>query len=237
MSDVAVLPDPVDPMRTALFLGGGDGPDVMHLQKGSQPDTVLVVINDVEIGEFGPGIDRIVAYGGAGDDKIKVHSLLGPITAEIYGGPGNDSLRGGAGADVLVGGDGDDLIGGKDGRDLMIGGLGEDKVTGHDDDDILIGGTYAHQANRLAIDALMTEWTRTDRDYADRVTNLRDGGDDGLNGAWLLNDTTISDDGVADTLRGKRGLDWFLANDSDDKIDIDLSEIFTIAELEFILSD
>lgn len=176
-------------------------------------------------------MDRIIVYGGEGDDKIKVHNGLGTIAAELYGGAGNDQLRGGNGNDVLVGGAGNDLLSGFDGRDLLIGGLGQDKVIGNNDDDILIGGVYLHEDSRVAIDAIMAEWSRTDQDYLSRVTHLRDGG--GLS-AYLLNDSTVSDDGVKDTLRGMKGFDWFIANQDDDKTDADLDEILTQVEIDFL---
>ena len=78
----------------------------------------------------------------------------------------------------------------------------------------------------------MAEWTRTDMSYADRVAHLASGG--GLNGVLVLNDTTVFDDGTKDTLRGKKGLDWFFANEDDDKTDRDLDEILTEIELEFV---
>jgi hypothetical protein len=37
----------------------------------------------------------------------------------------------------------------------------------------------------------------------------------GLTGSYVLNATTVSDDGVADTLTGGAGLDWFWAGSQD----------------------
>ena len=199
--------------------------------RGSQPGTVQVRIDGADVGEFGSTIDRIIVFGQDGDDDLKVHADLG-VPAELYGGAGNDKLRGGQGDDVLVGGPGDDVISGHDGRDLLIGGDGRDKVHGHEQDDILIGGVYAEENNRAAIHALMAEWTRTDLEYADRVAHLRDGG--GLNGGYLLNESTVSDDGVTDKLKGNDGLDWFLADANDDKTDLELEEILTDVEYEFV---
>ena len=214
-----------------LFVGGEVGGGKIDLKKGAQPGTVVVVIDGTELGEFDQ-VDRIVAYGQDGNDDIKVQQSLGLIDAVLFGGPGDDKLRGGQGNDVLVGGPGDDLLHGHDGRDLLIGGDGRDKVLGHDHDDVLIGGTYVEQTNIEALDALMNEWTRGDLEYAERVAHLEGGG--GLNGGFLLNDSTVFDDGLKDKLKGNEGLDWFLADDDDDKTDIDLGEILTDIELEFI---
>ena len=47
----------------------------------------------------------------------------------------------------------------------------------------------------------------------------------------------LADDGVRDLMLGKQGMDWFIANDEDDKTDADPSEILTIIELAFVESD
>jgi hypothetical protein len=59
--------------------------------------------------------------------------------------------------------------------------------------------------------------------YATRVDNLRFGG--GANDAFVLDDTTVIDDGLQDTLYGDGGLDWFLFGDGDKLKDKTLSEL------------
>ena len=54
--------------------------------------------------------------------------------------------------------------------------------------------------------AILDEWTSTDS-YDDRVDFIRNGG--GANGAFVFDDTTVFDDGVADLLVGDGGRDWF----------------------------
>jgi Ca2+-binding RTX toxin-like protein len=75
-------------------------------------------------------------YGGSGNDKIK-------------GWEGDDLLRGAAGADELwggtqndelLGGDGPDKLHGDENDDTLDGGLGNDFVDGNGDDDVLHGG-------------------------------------------------------------------------------------------------
>jgi len=229
----ALMTDPLDPTQTVLFVGGDLGGENVSLKQGSQPGLVRVMIDGAEMGEFGPGIDRLVVFGGDGDDQLKVHQDLPPMAVELYGGAGNDMLRGGLGTNVLVGGPGDDLISSNDERDLLIGGEGADKILGDEEDDILIGGSYLEETNRAAVRAIMAEWTRTDLLYEDRVNNLING--TGLNGSYVLNDSTVFDDGDRDTLKGKQGFDWFLANLEDDKTDADLDEILTQIELEFVM--
>ena len=77
--------------------------------------------------------------GLAGDDNIQV---AGSITrrAWLYGGNGNDRLKGSAGHDVLLGEEGDDLLVGQSGRDVLVGGLGGDRIVGNADDDVPMAG-------------------------------------------------------------------------------------------------
>src|SRR5262249_35715113 len=92
-------------------------------------------------------------------------------------------------------------------------------------EDILIGGTTAYdrdEGNREAMippasfAAIMAEWTRTDlagtplQVYQQKINHLMNGG--GPNGPYRLNATTVSSDGVANTLTGGADLDWFFAN-------------------------
>jgi hypothetical protein len=60
----------------------------------------------------------------------------------------------------------------------------------------------------------MAEWGSANS-YATRVSNLTNGG--GLNGSYLLNASTVHDNGQTDTLLGTTGsaLDWFFAAASD----------------------
>jgi uncharacterized repeat protein (TIGR01451 family) len=159
--------------------------------------------------------------GGAGRDTLT--GLGGDDT--LFGGDGNDTLRGGSGHDKLFGGLGNDRAfgdggndfvlgeGGNDqafggaGRDILIGGVGLDTLFGEANDDILIGGTTSADNDEAAAAAIFAEWT-SGNSYATRVNNLRLGG--GANGSFVLDDTTVGDDGVKDTLFGNGGLDWFL---------------------------
>lgn len=74
----------------------------------------------------GPGI----AQAGDGDDIV-------------FGGAGNDNLRGDAGADLLYGGAGNDILSGGVGDDILIGGAGNDTLYGGVGNDILSGGDGA----------------------------------------------------------------------------------------------
>jgi len=100
--------------------------------------------------------------------------------------------------------------------------VGLDSLFGEANDDILIGGTTSVDNDADAVAAIFAEWT-SGNNYATRVNNLRSGG--GANGAFVLDDTTVSDDGVKDTLFGNGGLDWFLFGDSDKVKDLASNEL------------
>ncbi|PSN20847.1 hypothetical protein C7271_00015 [filamentous cyanobacterium CCP5] len=77
-------------------------------------------------------------FGGDGDDVLR--GDLDDRSAQvgignddtIYGEGGNDRIGGKGGNDILFGGDGDDQIWGDDGDDILRGGLGNDILTGDD---------------------------------------------------------------------------------------------------------
>ena len=79
-----------------------------------------------------------MVYAQAGNDDVKMDDGS-TIPAWLFGGDGNDKLKGGAGHDVLLGGAGDDLLSGNAGRDLLIGGTGADHIVGNAGDDVLTG--------------------------------------------------------------------------------------------------
>ena len=147
--------------------------------------------------------------GGSSDNTlIAAKFTLGPVT-----------LKGAGGDDVLIGGTKKDSLDGGSGRDLLIGGLEADTLVGGTGEDILIGGTSSLMANLPALNAIMTQWKRTDLTYAIRVANLRDGGV--LNGTIKLNNSSVQDDiNASDRLNGghtavTEDLDWFFQSTND----------------------
>ncbi|MEO0360091.1 MAG: calcium-binding protein, partial [Pseudomonadota bacterium] len=94
------------------------------------------------------GLDADLLTGTAGDDTIRGFAERDTL----FGGDGDDALRGGIDNDRLRGDAGDDEArgqGGADrlfgqlGDDTLIGGLGEDTLKGAADDDRLVGGGAA----------------------------------------------------------------------------------------------
>ena len=121
--------------------------------------------------------------------------------------------------------DGDDKLEGKDGRDLLIGGAGEDAIKGDEGEDILIGGTTTYDDDFAALGLISNAWTSFDRDYLERIENLRSGAGPILGGTGIMlsASATVFDDGVRDKLEGKDGFDWLFADfdgidDDDDEL-------------------
>lgn len=206
---VALQVSPFNPSKMDLVVGGTSGnDDIRFVSVGSGGD-IKVILNSVTLGVFHP-TGRIVAYGQDGDDTIVVGSDI-TRSAWLFGGAGNDTLKGGSGNDVLVGGDGNDTLIAGSGRDLLIGGAGSDHLVAGEGNDILVAGFTDFDSNQVALHAIMREWTRTDIGAVERIKHLRDGTCGGLNGAVLLNATTVHDDGAVDVLNGDDdGFDWFL---------------------------
>lgn len=200
--------DPSDPSKTALALGGTSGSDSIEIRPAG--NGVEAFIGGVSQGVFSP-TGGVLVYGGFGNDDLQVAGSISR-TAWLYGGHGDDRVKGGGGNDVLLGGDGDDLLVGGQGRDLLIGGLGADRIVGNADDDILISGTTDHDADPTALARLLAEWTST-LSYLNRAANLYCGyGGDRQNGSYYLNQNTVHDDNAADVLTGSQGQDLFFGN-------------------------
>ncbi len=210
---VALQPDPMDPSKTALLVGGTTGNDAIQFIPWGFAGDVAVFLNGTLYTAFHP-TGHLIAYGQAGDDFIQVFGL--GLPALLDGGDGNDVIFGGLGDDVFLGGRGNDVLGGGSGRNLMVGGAGSDLIFGGAGEDILVAGTTAYDNSPAALGAVMKEWTRTDRPYAQRVADLRSGG--GLNGGVLLNAQTVFSDTDPDLLVGGPGLDWFLLDPQRDRI-------------------
>ena len=177
------------------------------------------------------GISKIVVLVGDGNDKVTIDGNI-KITTLIDGGAGNDKLKGGAGADVILGAEGNDRLIGGLGRDVLIGGEGCDRIIGNSGEDLLIGGTTLfdiddstlgqasvtlEQEFDEALIALLAEWN-SERDFETRINNLKDGSgsDDRLNDSYFLQKgVTVFDDGDRDHMTGSSGRDWFILFDND----------------------
>jgi Ca2+-binding RTX toxin-like protein len=211
--------------QSVLFVGGTAGNDVMTVRLITATTFgVKVSATAAEvIYNYGNGpspVQRLAIFGMAGNDTITIASTL-PVPAELYGGDGNDSLRGGAGDDVLIGGEGNDNLYGFGGRDLLIGGAGRDAIYSDGDGDILVSGWTLYDTNREALRAISTYWSSDSSNnslgfYQTRVNTLRT---NGIN-SFVFNSSTTFDDNLLDTLSGEanaggnpnRRLNWYVYN-------------------------
>ena len=141
IQDARVFQDPVDASLQVLILGGTsldddirlkdvqNSPNSVHVEQrsGRGPWTSSVYHN----------VSEVHVFGGDGDDDLTADRRLS-IPVRMFGGAGNDKLRGGTQDDYLDGGAGRDRIYGQQGDDILIGGLGRDRLRGGDDEDLLI---------------------------------------------------------------------------------------------------
>lgn len=118
----------------------------------------------------------------------------------FFGGAGDDTLRGGAGDDVLIGGDGLDTMDGGYGDDILIGGQGADNLKGgtHGYGDLLIGGWTSYDTDECGLQALWTKWN-TEANFTNLVTDLT------KVGGLLQPSQRVFDDNAHDTLEGDAG--------------------------------
>ncbi len=233
-----------------LQVGGSDDANEIAIRPGANPANTRVEVDGVLA--VHSGVNSILVLGGDGADLIRI-SADTPQRAIVLAGGGDDSVRGGAAADILVGGDGADLLTGRDGRDLLIGGDGEDRIVGDAHDDILVAGFTSHDADVDALLAIRAEWT-SGRGYGQRSANI-------LNQTVVINGNTFNpgtrnngntflkpadpgatvfDDADRDVLTGDDGRDLFLFNNDGaaaesvrDRI-VDLASNELAADIDFL---
>lgn len=130
-------------------------------------------------------VHDIVFLGHNGDDWITNDTAI-PLSA--FGHQGNDILRGGSAADVLVGGDGNDILRGGlgddhlyggDGNDLIYGGQGNDVLYGDNGDDLLSGNDGQDSLFGAAGDDDLYGGDGKDRLDGGIGNDMLDGGSDG----------------------------------------------------------
>jgi len=206
IDNVGVGPDPNDPTKTALFVGGTAGANAILLT--SAAGGINTMIDGVNEGTFAP-TGGIYIFAGPGSDVVQlVPPLATPVTVEagtgddvVFGGGGNDTLLGQDGMDVLYGMNGDDTLDGGDGLDRLYGLEGNDFLWGGSGNDYLFAGNgNDHLEGRAGIDYL----------YGEAGNDLILGGEDN---DWLDagvgNDIAIGGLGK-DTLYGMDGEDLLI---------------------------
>jgi Ca2+-binding RTX toxin-like protein len=125
------------------------------------------------------------------------------VPAFLFAGTGNTVLdaRGSIANNVLVGGGGQNTLWDGTGSNILIGGAGQSTLHGNLGSDIVIGDSTIYDSNITALNAILTEWARTDVSMAVKKANLdgtATGGTlDGYAGP-LLTTSTIIDNGLTD---------------------------------------
>jgi methionine-rich copper-binding protein CopC len=232
-------PDPDDPTKTNLLLGGTPGADTYFFLLGSLfifQENSVVAFSRVTLPVFN---GKMILYAQAGDDVIAADFTLTPN--EIYGGDGddvidggflNDLIDGGTGNDVLrgdsYGGNGNDTLLGGDGDDILIGQFGADVLRGGRGSDLIIaGGLFVDDYTIDQTFALRREWT-SGRSYAERVANISGVGTGPRNNGnvFIVPHATVEHDEAVDQVFGEDDQDWLIA-DADDLTDVDDLEILT----------
>jgi Ca2+-binding RTX toxin-like protein len=217
---VALEPDPLDPSLTDLFVGGTSGDDKIDIKSEHDGQLIHVKVHETNADQYqfdntypSAGINRVIAYGGAGNDTIKVGSEF-PLPTLLFGGAGNNTLIGGGSSNILVGGSGSNVLIGGEGRNILIGGAGPSVLQGGDHSDLLIGGTTDYDCNAAALLSIAAEWNRTDENYQTRIANIEGpaggGSAGGVNGSYYFNLQTVHET-TGNTLSGGDGRDWFFA--------------------------
>jgi hypothetical protein len=201
----AIQTDPLDTTKSMLVVGGTLGSDkiVLNPSKG-----IKVLINGKTQGNFAP-TSRIVVYGQAGNDDIQVAGAV-RFAAWLYGGDGNDRLKGGNAHDLLFGGLGNDNLLGGQGNDLLGGDAGADRLVGEAGDDILIDGSLTLADGDTSLQQIMDEWKKPTT-FEDRVSALK-------------TTLVVTHDSNADKLTGSAGLDWFFYDGRDVVTDLDVAK-------------
>ncbi len=238
-----LMADPLNAGEAILVIVGSQGSDTIKV-KTKDDDYYKVSIRDRDEdvrrrGTVYGDVKKILVFAHAGNDRVTIDDDV-EFTVEVWGGAGNDDIKGGSGNDILMGESGNDNIWGGDGRDIVIGGTGADRIHGDANDDILIAGFTAFEMEfnqlaptinflstsrltlnqqRFALESILAEWTSA-RSYTERRNNIRGTGTaNRLNGTnyfkvddLVAANNTVFDDASVDTLWGDNGTDWFFAN-------------------------
>jgi len=126
-----------------VTIEGRQGADTINVIPENGVIHVLGTPENVDI-RNADATDQLIVKGLGGDDTIVVSNAAHPgMQFTLDGGAGNDILRGGNGAELLIGGDGNDFIDGNIGADTALMGTGDDTFQWDpgDGSDVVEGGT------------------------------------------------------------------------------------------------
>ncbi len=198
---------------------GGYGDDVVTGE--GRGDNLSGNEGDDQIyGGNAPGVfSSIVSYyDDAGLRYDQFGNLLPDDDDQLFGGTGQDLLRGSAGHDTLYGGDGDDQLSGGSGLDVLYGDLGSDQMSGGGQDDFIFGGQGDDFLSGGSGSDILNGETGQDTLEGGSGNDYLNGGlaNDDINGG--SGNDTIEDDGGSDRIRAGSGNDSISAGDGNDYI-------------------
>ncbi len=101
---------------------------------------------------MGTNVRNIEIRTFGGNDVVTNATILPSV---IYGGEGNDTLKGGPGIDQVFGELGDDTIDGNGSNDRLFGGGGSDFIRGNEGDDYIEGDDATINQLTEAAEALL----------------------------------------------------------------------------------
>jgi virginiamycin B lyase len=140
-------------------------------------------------------IPAIELYGGAGDDVLSLAGGEGtgsyayPAIGYLFGGPGNDVLRGGHEWASLDGGDGNDILMAGPSGDTLEGGPGNDQLVGNGGNDTIFASSDGAVDSVVCgtgadtVTADTDDEIGSDCEYVTRVGGTGGGGGGGGSGA------------------------------------------------------
>jgi len=131
----------------------GTGTDALPDASGSSNENIDASAYSGRYSDYQSAVP-LQLYGNAGDNVLTGTPFGRATTSNagwpgygdnLYGGPGDDTLVGLAGADFLDGGEGNDLLQGGTGNDWLFGRAGDDTLEGGSGADWLYGGLGANR--------------------------------------------------------------------------------------------
>ena len=126
VSAAGLIPDPDDPTKTALAVGGTGVDDIIVLLPNGTSGFIDVYVNGTFEGWFAP-TGMILVDAAKGNDLVRVDERI-TRQARIFGDERDDTLNGGGGNDTLNGGEGNDVLNGGGGTNTLNGGAGDDAI-------------------------------------------------------------------------------------------------------------
>jgi Ca2+-binding RTX toxin-like protein len=131
----------------SLIVVGTTSDDHIVVTPVGNTGAVDVRLNSTSLGTFTLGVGgRIIVAALAGNDDIQIAGGV-RLDTVLYGGPGDDRIKGGGGRNIQVGCDGSDMLIGGNSGDLLIGGAGADRLIGGHGNDIFVAGNIVDSSN------------------------------------------------------------------------------------------